>query len=46
MTDDPFTVIDKIAEQTGRADQIVYVLDGTIKMLKEAEQLLKKYNFL
>ena len=46
MTDETLAAIDKIAEQTGRADQIVYVLDGTIAMLKDAEQLLKKYNCL
>jgi hypothetical protein len=43
MADDPFTVIDKIADQTGRADNIVYHYDGDIADRDQAEEMLSKY---
>ncbi len=44
MAEDPLTVIDMIADQTGRADNIVYHLDGDISLQAEAEKLLDRYN--
>jgi len=44
MADDPLTVIDKIADQTGKASQIVYHLDGDMSLRKDAEKLLLKYS--
>ena len=46
MADDPWTVIDAIAEQTGRADNIVYVVEADAADQAKAEALLKKYNCL
>ena len=44
MADDPFTVIDKIADQTGRADNIVYHFDGGISGKEEVEKMLQRHN--
>jgi len=43
MTDDPFSVIDRIADQTGRADNIVYHFDGDSSQQAEAEKMLVRY---
>jgi hypothetical protein len=44
MADDPLMVIDKIADQTGRADNIVYHFDGDISQREAVEDLLTKYS--
>jgi len=44
MADDPFTVIDKIADQTGRADNIVYHFDGDVSDMGNVEKMLFKFN--
>lgn len=44
MADDPFTVIDDIANKTGRADNIVYHFDGNESDRNKAEKMLLKYN--
>jgi hypothetical protein len=44
MADDPFTVIDRIADQTGRADNIVYHYDGDIADKDKVEGMLRRYN--
>ena len=43
MADDPFTVIDVLADQIGRADNIVYCFDGDISQKDDAIKLLEKY---
>jgi 5-methyltetrahydrofolate--homocysteine methyltransferase len=43
MADDPFTVIDKIADQTGRANNIVYHFDGNMSDKSNVENMLTKY---
>ena len=44
MADNPFNVIDKIADQTGRADNIIYHFDGEIADRDNVEKLLKNYD--
>ncbi len=44
LTEEPFTLIDKISQQTGRVDNIVYHLDGEISQKHQVTELLKKYN--
>jgi hypothetical protein len=43
-TEDPFDVIDKIVEQTGRADNIVYHVTGDLSQRDRAEAMLEKYD--
>jgi 5-methyltetrahydrofolate--homocysteine methyltransferase len=43
MADNPFTVIDIIADQTGKADNIIYHFDGNIADIKKVEKMLSKY---
>ena len=43
MADDPLTVLDKITEQTGTADNIVYHYDGDISEIDDIKRMLEKY---
>ena len=44
MADDPFTVIDQIADQTGKADNIIYHFDGDMSDKAKVAEMLFRYN--
>jgi 5-methyltetrahydrofolate--homocysteine methyltransferase len=44
MAEDPFTLVDAIAQQTGRADNIVYHFDGSVSQIDRVMQLLETYH--
>jgi hypothetical protein len=44
LSDKPYELLDRIADQTGRVDNIVYSLNDTIENRDKAEKLIEKFS--